>query len=119
MNGFMFEQVEERSLRTHLILFLMNRYHKYEALSRVDVPEKHGVEALVYYKMKALVALGQQADARALYDEYKTAVAHRPPLLSRGGLGQRLLRLVIGCYGVLMNRYAAGLGAKRRVTRRS
>jgi hypothetical protein len=99
----------EGSLRTHLILFLMDRHRKYEALSRVDVPEKPGVEALVYYKMKAFVALGQAGDASALYDEYTTAIAHKPPLGRRKGLGQLALWVVIGCYRILLRRYAARL----------
>lgn len=100
----------ERSLRTHAILLLMDHYRKHEALSLVDVPEKPGVDALVYYKMRALVALGRTTDAKAVHDEYAAAIAGVPPLRKRAGLGQVVLRFVIALYRLRLRAYAARLG---------
>jgi hypothetical protein len=96
----------DQSLRTHGILFMMNHYRKYEALSLVDVPAVRGLDALVYYKMKALVALKRQDDAKALYREYAAAVARKPEMRHRPGLGQALLRRVVAVYGALARGYA-------------
>ncbi len=99
----------ERSLKTHRTLFDLDRYHKYGALSQVDVPVKPGVDALVYYKMRALVALGRTADAIAVYDEFTLATAHMPA--PRRHLGPRSIALgfVIGWFRFLARRYAAQL----------
>jgi hypothetical protein len=96
----------DQSLRTHGILFLLNHYRKYEALSLIDVPATRGLDALVYYKMKALVALKRPDDAKALYREYAAAVAPRPARRRRPGLGQAVLRRVVGVYGALARGYA-------------
>jgi hypothetical protein len=99
----------DTSLRTHGILLLMDHYRKYEALSTLDVPAKRGVEVVVYYKMKALVALGRTADAKALYAEYAAATASKPPARSGGGLKARMLGSAIALYARRARTLAARL----------
>jgi hypothetical protein len=95
------------NLRALVILFLLNHYRKYEALSVIDVPVSVNAEPAVYYKMKALVALGRSGDARALHHEYEAAIA---PAHARGRRHRHLLlELAIGWYGMLLRRYAARL----------
>ena len=99
----------DQSLRTYGILFLMDHYRKYEALAVVDVPARANLEALVYYKMKALVALERSDDARALYREYTSAIAHEAARPRRTRLRHRLLGVVAGGYRALLRGYAARL----------
>ena len=99
----------DQSLRTHGILVLMAHYRRWEALAAVDVPANPGLEALVFYKMKALVALGKRSDASALYAEYAKATARMPAARRRAGRAQAALRTVIAWYRWRVGRFAARL----------
>ena len=99
----------DQSLRTYGILFLMNHYRKYDALAAVDVPARANLEALVYYKMKALVALKRTDDARTLYRRYSSATAHEAARPRRTRLRHRLLAVVAGGYRGLLRGYVARL----------
>jgi hypothetical protein len=100
----------DQSMRTHAVLFLMDLYGKHEALGALDIPPKPGLDALVYYKMKALAALGRPRDAKALYEEYSVAVTGLPEASHRAGIKHLALRSVIGWYRWLARGYAARLG---------
>jgi len=97
-------------LLAHAILVFLNHYQKYDALSMVDVPARPNLEALVYYKMKALVAKGRPTEAKALYDDYVAATAARLSMTQRTGLKHGVLLFVIGLYRRLLTRYVAQLG---------
>jgi len=99
----------DQSLRAYGILFLMNHYRKYKALAVVDVPARANLEALVYYKMKTLVALERTDDARALYREYTGAIAHEASRPRRTRLRRNLLGVVAAVYRALLRGYAARL----------
>jgi hypothetical protein len=99
----------DRSLLNHAILFLMNHYRKYEALRALDTPDRAGLDAVVYYKMKALVAGGCPQEAKELFAEYTAAVADEPAAGGRGGLRQLALKSVTGAYRALAQRYAKRL----------
>jgi hypothetical protein len=93
----------------HAILFFLNRYKKYDALSMLDIPARPNLDALVYYKMKALVALDRREDAKALAKEYVAATEHKTAMTQSATLKQRALLAVIGGYRALRRRYASRL----------
>jgi hypothetical protein len=95
-------------LLSHAILFFLNHYRKYEALSVIEVPASDNAAAAVYYKMRALVALGRAEEARALYNEHNATVARTPaPVRSRRR--SRQAAVLIAWYKMLLRRYAARL----------
>ncbi len=99
----------DTNLVAHMILFFMHHYRRYEALSVLDVQARPDLDALVYYRMKALVALGLVADAKALHRGYVTAIEDKPPARRGRGLKRMALRVVIGFYRIVLRRYAARL----------
>jgi hypothetical protein len=100
----------DTSLLAHVILFFLDRYGKREALSAVDVPARPNLDALVYYRMKALVRLGRAAEARALHAEYVTATRGKAPMTQSSTLENRVLLLVIAWYRGALRRLANRLG---------
>jgi hypothetical protein len=99
----------DTQLLAHVILFSLNHYRKYEALGFVDIPSRPNFEALVYYKTKALVALGRLEEAKALYGTYVTATERKTPMTHGTGFKNRVLLFVIGRYRALLRRYVARL----------
>jgi hypothetical protein len=100
----------DRSLGVYAILFFMNHHRKYEALSLVDVPAKPNMDALLYYKMKALVRLGRRDEAAAAFREYDRAVDIRQPAARVRRLPDRLLRILVAWYHRRLYRLATRLG---------
>ncbi|NTU71146.1 MAG: hypothetical protein HGB10_04930 [Coriobacteriia bacterium] len=92
------------------ILFFLNLYGKDQALSVVDVEGRPDFEVLVYYKMRALIRLGQIDDARALCEEYAAVQRDVPAAPRRGGWKRRSLRWFIGLYRGRLARAAKRLG---------
>jgi hypothetical protein len=99
-----------RSLLAHMILRVLDAHRKREALSVIDVPLMPGFDALVFYRMKALVALGRKDDARVLYDDYIEASQGAPSAAPEPGMSGQVLLLVIGYYRRLLRRYAKTVG---------
>jgi hypothetical protein len=100
----------DRSLPAHAVLFFLNAASRFDALASVDAPERPGFEAVVYYRLKALVALGRGEEARALHDRYLAASQverHRPAGRVAAGA---LLRSVIGWYRFRLRGYARRVG---------
>ncbi len=95
----------DRGLLAHAILFSLNAYRKNEALSALDVTFRPGFEALVYYKAKALLALGRAEEAGLLVREFSEATLDQSPRRRRGLAGWVL--------GVLIRRYARLLARLR------
>ncbi len=100
----------DRNLLAHAILFFLDARGKREALSVVDIPAKPDVDALVFYRMKALVALGQTDAALALHRQYAETSQHAAAASPRAGSSNALLLIVVGAYRLLLRRYAARIG---------
>ncbi len=64
----------DRSLLAHAVLMLIDAYGEPEALAYRPVPKRPHFDALVYYRMRALVRLGRMADAVAVNDSYDASL---------------------------------------------
>ena len=102
-------------LLAHAILFFLNYFRKYDALSDIDVPAREGFETLVYYRMRALVAKQQGDDAMALYEEYTTAAQGKTSVVRGRKLERVGLKVVVGWYRFRLRLYAAWLRRSQRL----
>jgi hypothetical protein len=100
----------DSSLLAHAILMILHMHAKRRALSVIDVPARAAVDALVFYKMKALVGLGMAPVARSVHREYLAAAPARSTRPQRTGMTGVLLRLSASWYRFALRRYAAKLG---------
>ena len=99
----------DTDLRAIVILWFLNHHRRYEGLSMLDVPGRPNLDALVYYTMKSLVAVGRPGEARTLYEEYTRAIVGQSPSKVRGRVKRAILALVIAVYRMLARRLAARL----------
>jgi len=102
----------DQYLLAHAILVALAAYGKREALAGVDIPGRPSLDALVFYRMRALVALGRAQEAVAVYEEYSAATEGKGASVPANGWEGRVLRVVIGVYRGRLRRLARTLGAR-------
>ena len=96
----------DTSLLAHAVLIFMCLYSKSEALANVEIEARRRLDALVYYRMRGLAALGRPHEAVELFDEYVSAIESRVRRPPRPGLMGLALRVVTDYYGHRAKRYA-------------
>jgi len=99
----------DHSLTAVAALYLLHRARCFEALASLDVPSRAGMDALVFYRARALAALERTAEAAASAAEYAASTRGQAPLPVSGveGLVMRAVRAI--CRGRL-RRFAARPG---------
>jgi hypothetical protein len=91
-------------------LTLLGRGQRWEALTSLDVPSRPGHEALVYHRMRALVALGRSADASATATEYAASIRDQAPQPPARGPKDLLMRCATALYRGRVRRLAKKTG---------
>jgi len=102
----------DQYLLAHVILVVLAVYGRREALAGLDIPGRPDLDALVFYRMRALIALGRIPEAVAVHVEYSAAIEGKSAAAPRGGLEDRLLQLTIRVYRRRLRRLARTLSAR-------